>query len=153
MQIYNPILFDSAGTGPAVSWEQDLELPGAEQMQFIKKVLQDRRAYPNLVPDLSLIAGDAGYNDSHVAALKDQDGSDCVLVYTPTGQALTLNLARFYAAAGNDTIEVSWFSPLDGSYQFPTVAGAEDGHLGDVFVPPQEDSHNDWVLILERRDT
>lgn len=141
MQIYIPGLFDPAGSGPAFSWEEDLALPGAAQIQLVKKVLQDRKAYPNLIPENGLIVGDAGKDDHRTIAMT---GEDCVLVYTPTGQEFVLNLDNFYGNVSNDDIRASWYNPIQGIYTDMELAERQIS-----FKPPVEEDHPDWVLVLE----
>lgn len=151
MQIYIPGLFDPAGSGPARSWSEDIHLPGSGQMQFIKKVLSDRRAYPNLVPDQTLILGDAGFNDSHIVAMRDEIGSDCVMVYTPTGEAFTLGLSQFLKDRGSQTaVNSTWYNPLDGTYESFDFSADTQDPAEVIFDPPSGEGHLDWVLVLER---
>ena len=62
MQMYVPGLFDPAGSGPARSWAEDIHLPGAGQIGYIKKAIEDRgnESYFRRVPAQNLIVGDAG---------------------------------------------------------------------------------------------
>lgn len=62
MQMYVPGLFEPAGSGPARSWAEDIHLPGSVQMQYIKKVIEDRGdgSYFQRLPTQHVIIGDAG---------------------------------------------------------------------------------------------
>lgn len=62
MQMYVPGLFEPAGSGPARSWAEDIHLPGAGQMQYIKQTLEDRgeESYFRRIPAQDLIVGEAG---------------------------------------------------------------------------------------------
>jgi len=48
--------------GVALTWDKAIDLPGATQMQHIKKVLLDRgnASYFRRIPDQSIIVGDTG---------------------------------------------------------------------------------------------
>lgn len=150
MQIYVPELFDPAGSGPARSWSEDIHLPGAGQMQFVKKVLTDRKSYPNLVPDQTLITSAKGLNDSHVAALRDEAGSETVLVYSPKGKNFTLDLERFITGSSLTPITSSWYNPVDGTYDVFDASMALENPTEALFQPPTGQDHLDWVLVLER---
>lgn len=49
-------------SGLSIVWYKAINLPGAQQMQFIKKAIMDRgaKAMFSRVPDQSLIVGDTG---------------------------------------------------------------------------------------------
>ncbi|KAL0264080.1 hypothetical protein SLS55_000024 [Diplodia seriata] len=90
--MYVPGLFDTAGSGPAKSWAEDLHLPGAGQMGYIKKAIEDRgdESYFRRVPAQDLIVGDAGTDDKRVTATRDADGS-WIMAYTPTGNKFSVD--------------------------------------------------------------
>ncbi|KAM0280566.1 hypothetical protein ACHAQH_004011 [Verticillium albo-atrum] len=92
MQIYIPELWESAGSGPARSWAEDIHLPGASQMQYISKAVLDcgNATYFSRVPALDIILGDAGHNDKRITATRDAGGS-WIMTYTPTGKPFTLD--------------------------------------------------------------
>ncbi|KAH9885641.1 hypothetical protein F4778DRAFT_759991 [Xylariomycetidae sp. FL2044] len=148
MQMYNPDLFDHAGSGVPVSWTEDLSLAGAAQMHFIQQAITDRgdQGYFSRIPAQDVIMDGTGTNDEHVVATRDQDGS-YIMVYTPIGRELSINTTSL---SGCD-IAASWFDPLTGLYDaFDYTQCGEVGAPG-VFVPPLSSAHADWVLVLEKQ--
>lgn len=49
-------------------------------------------------------------------------------------------------------ISASWYNPLDGSYSsFEFVACEATPKPITEFVPPTDEEHTDWVLVLEQQ--
>lgn len=142
MQWYIPGLYTQDGSGPARSWSEDIQLPGSSQIQNIRKVLTERKAYPNLVPDPTVIIGDAGRDDNRTMALRAEDNS-ALIIYHPTGAVVEINVSCL-----GRPITASWFDPLDGSYTTSVNASATNNATAS-FVPPTNSTHLDWVLVLE----
>lgn len=144
MQFYIPGLFGPAGTGPAISWAQDIHLPGSFQMQFIKKVILDRDGSSlDRVPDQSIIVRNSGYNAKHLVATRDANGR-WLAVYTPTGLPFIVDVSRI-AVHGGSKIKASWFDPLSGRYQSFAISEGKE----ITVTPPTSSTHTDWVLVLE----
>lgn len=76
-------------------------------------------------------------------ALRAADSS-AILVYAPTGDQIELDVSCL--PKGYVT---TWFDPVNGSY-VPSE-GSDGDQFGSiaVFIPPQNDTHSDWVLVLE----
>lgn len=144
MQFYIPGLYGPSGSGPAISWADDIHLPGSGQIQFIKKVILDRDSSPlDRIPDQSIIVGDSGYNGKHLAATRDVNGK-WLAVYTPTGSPFVVDTSKVVLGRGRK-LQGSWFNPLTGSYQNFTTSA--QGNF--KFTPPSASGHVDWVLVLE----
>ncbi|KAF3931032.1 hypothetical protein ABW20_dc0103511 [Dactylellina cionopaga] len=62
MQLYDPAVVTQDGSGPAISWKDEIKYPGAGQMQYIKKAIFDRgnATYYTRVPAQDIIIGNAG---------------------------------------------------------------------------------------------
>jgi hypothetical protein len=147
-------------------WRESLQLPGAGQMQYLRKLIESR---PMLVriPDQNLIVGDANANlldangnpvestDSaattkaiqvkatteRIEATRASDGS-YALIYTAAGRPIT---ARLSLLAG-DTIRAFWYDPRTGS---STLIGETPKTDTQTFTPPDSGKGNDWVLVLD----
>lgn len=142
MQGYIPGLYENANSGPAHSWAEDIHLPGAGQMQHIKKVIMDRKGYFSRIPDQSIIVSDTGENEKHIVATRDSKG-DFIMVYSPYGAAFTLETKSLRKCS----VAASWYDPLQGTYQrfrYNYSAGKMQS-----FQPPVVNTHQDWVLVLE----
>ena len=147
MQAYVPGLFTPDGSGPAESWADALQAPGAAQMQNIQKVITDRKGdYFSRVPAQEILVGDTGVNDQHVVATRNT-GGQYVLVYTPTGKPFSVRTSSL--RLNNKNLKASWFDPVSGIY---TSYPFDEASMGSsqTFTPPSNSSHADWVLVLER---
>jgi Putative collagen-binding domain of a collagenase/Protein of unknown function (DUF4038) len=144
MQFYIPSLFTQDGSGPAFAWDVDIHLPGSSQMQYIKKVILDRPFSPfNRIPDQNIVIGDSGTNGAHIAATRDKNGQ-WLVVYTPTGKPFVVDTGKL-SVRGGQSVNASWYNPLDGSYQAFNWSG-----LGMTKVtPPSVTDHADWALVLD----
>ncbi|KAF2098154.1 hypothetical protein NA57DRAFT_76948 [Rhizodiscina lignyota] len=146
MQAYVPGLYEQDGSGPAESWVDALQAPGAAQMQNIKKVICDRKGdYFSRVPAQEILVGDTGVNDQHVVATRDT-GGEYALVYTPTGKPVTVRMNALRLKSKN--VKASWFDPIAGTYTAFDFDGASAG-ASHTFTSPNNGSHSDWVLVLE----
>jgi hypothetical protein len=144
MQFYILGLFTQDGSGPAFAWDVDIRLPGSSQMQYIKKLLLSRPASPfNRIPDQNIIVGDSGTNGMHVVATRDKDGQ-WLAAYTPTGKPFVIDTGKLSVRNGQ-TINGSWYDPLDGSYQAFSWSGSGVA----TFTPPSVSDHTDWTLVLD----
>lgn len=146
MQAYVPGLYSPDGSGPAESWADALQAPGASQMQNIQKVITDRKGdYFSRVPAQEILVGDTGVNDQHVVATRNTEGQ-YVLIYTPTSKPFTIRMNSLRLSSMN--LKTSWFDPVSGTYaSFDFNAGSRDS--SHTFTPPSNSSHADWVLVLE----
>jgi hypothetical protein len=124
---------------PQRTWKEALDLPGAAQMGYVRKLILSR-PFLTRIPDQSLISGDNPQDSSYCSATRDQDGS-YAFVYTPTGKALQVNTSNLKGK----TLTVQWYNPRSGTY----------GDLNKIqkrqqmtFAPPDSGEAKDWVLIL-----
>ena len=117
-------------------WREAMDQPGATQMKHMRDLLTTHPWW-KLVPDQSLIAGDAGQGSAHLRAARAEDNS-FALIYLPTGRPVTLNLQAFE----NKTLRASWFNPRTGEFtRISPVTGS--------FQPPESGRGIDWVLIVD----
>ncbi|KAI1852281.1 hypothetical protein JX266_002459 [Neoarthrinium moseri] len=146
MQMYIPELYQPSGSGPAISWAEDIHLPGSGQIQYIQKAISDRGggSYYNRVPAQNIIVSPSGTDDKRVTATVDSLGT-WIMVYTPTGDPFSIDIQSLSGC----NVEASWYDPLSGKYTAFKHSQCEDtGHIRH-FTPPQALEHNDWVLVLD----
>lgn len=143
MQFYNPEFFEPSHSGPAISWVEDIHLAGSSQIQYIKKVIMDRSFPFNRIPDQSIIVGDSGTDSKHLAAMRDSNGQ-WLMVYTPVGTPFVIDTNSLKL----DNVKASWYDTLSGIYQ---VFEWEMQRGRNIFSPPLNGTHEDWVLVLERK--
>ena len=120
-------------------WTDGMNLPGAGQMQYLKKLILSR-PYLERIPDQSLIAGDSGERYDHLVATR---GYAYAFLYTYTGRTIPVQMGII----AGDRVKASWYKPSDGS----TIQIGEFNNAGaHEFDPPGAPADgNDWVLVLD----
>lgn len=144
MQFYNPSLYSQDGSGPAIPWYTDINLPGSSQIQYIQKALLDRTNYFSRVPAQDIIVSHAGSNDDRVTATRDSEGK-WIMVYTPTGDAFKIETGGLVGCE----VVGSWFDTVEGVYEEFEYEQCGGNGTAREFVPPRMVENADWVLVLE----
>ena len=138
--------FFDASRNPYISsartdWHRAMDSPGAFQVGYMRR-LMDAHPWNRLLPDQGLILNenpeDAGYQ---VAALSEDD--DFLMVYTPYGRPVTLDLIRL---TGASKIVAYWLNPRDGKTQ---KIGDFVNSGKQTFKPYAAGPGTDWVLVLD----
>jgi hypothetical protein len=138
MQMYNPNS-TKASYGVKEFWFDAINHPGAQQMQFVKKLLLSRPYFERL-PDQSIVAGDAGFQYDVVIATR---GQSYLFVYTYTGRDFKINMGRI----SGDHVRAWWYNPRDGE---ATEIGVFSNSGTLSFDPPGDKQEgNDWILVLD----
>jgi hypothetical protein len=128
-------------TSPLVApWQNSLNAPGAQEMQFVKKLMQSRPVLSR-VPDQSVVTSYTGTGTDHIQATRDAAGS-YALVYAASGQAVSVDMTKITGA----NVRVSWYNPRDGSY---AVVGIAPDIGTQTFAPPTNGYNNDWILVMD----
>jgi hypothetical protein len=127
-------------TGAHVPWEQAMQLPGATQVGYARKLIESG-PYFDRMPDPSMVASMNTTGPHHVQAARAPDGR-YALVYFPESFAVTLRVFQLLASRAS----VEWFDPRTGQRQ--SAGEIEVKTWGThAFTPP---GPGDWVLILTR---
>lgn len=138
MQFYKPTDTKPA-FGARESWTEGINLPGAEQMQYLKKLMLSR-PYLERIPDQSLIAGENGEKYDYLAATR---GKNYAFIYTYAGRNIPVNLGII----PGEKVKASWYRPTDG---LTTEIGEFENTGIHEFDPPGDTiDGNDWVLMLD----
>ncbi len=115
---------------------QALERPGANQMQYLKRLMESKSFFDR-VPANDLLAENFGGAQRQVAT----KGENYILVYCPFGIPCRLKpLARPFSA--------QWMDPRTGDY---LPAKAEQLTDGVQFTPPAAGRNEDFVLVIDFR--
>jgi hypothetical protein len=134
----------AATDGSRAVWRDALHHPGAEQMHFLRQLVE-ARPFLSRVPDQDLIVGEAFAGGDHIQATRGSDGPDgasgsYAFVYSAGGRPFTVELAKLTGSM----VQATWFDPRTGRSiwlgQFP-VRGQRQ------FTPPI--AGEDWVLLLD----
>lgn len=124
--------------GPHFAWYDALDLPGAMQMQYVRKLIE---SHPQLerVPDQSIIK-----ENNLIAAIRIQAirGNDYLYVYTAAGTPFTLLPGKI---KGNK-LKAYWYNPRNGK---TTNAGEVANTTENKFTPPSKGYGQDWVLVVD----
>ncbi len=133
-------------TFPDRTWLEALQRPGAEQMRYLRALIESR-PFHSRIPDQGLLTSDPGLGSNHVRATRDADGG-YGLVYIPNNQTVTVNLERL----SGDRVRAWWFSPRTGKAR---MIGEYDRAGTRTFTTPLEEPPTDldwgpdWVLVLD----
>src|SRR5262249_34210018 len=121
-------------------WREAIQLPGAGQMQFARRLLESR-PFLSRIPDRSLIASDPGKGTDHIQATRDESGS-YALIYTASGKSVTVDLSKL----SGTQVRAHWYDPRRGTALLIGQMG-RDGKR--EFKPPSAGKGHDWVLVLD----
>jgi hypothetical protein len=123
--------------GPHFTWDIAIDLPGANQMQFLRTLIESRPMLDR-VPDQSIVT-DIGGNNDHIQATR---GKDYLFIYTAQGNAFTVNPGKISGKEWTAT----WYDPRNGQIK-------DGGRFREVtaktFTPPDSGYGHDWVLIID----
>ena len=127
-----------AVNGPHIFWQEAMNLPGANQMQYVRRLME---SHPMLerVPDQSLIIENNYVPSERIQATR---GSDYAFIYTSEGKSFTVILSKI---KGN-MLQAYWYNPRDGK----TTNAVNISNKGTKeFIPPSSGYGQDWILILD----
>jgi hypothetical protein len=123
--------------GPLKPWYESLDLPGAIQMTYVRKLMESRPMLER-VPDQSILAENfAGFD--HLQATR---GKDYLFVYSQLGKPFTLNMGKI----SGKRLKGYWYNPRNGK---ALTAGNFANQQTQKFTPPTQGTANDWVLVLD----
>jgi hypothetical protein len=132
------------------TWQEALDLPGATQMGYLKKLMESRPML-EMVPDQAIIVEGQGVCGSYSPAIR---GKSFAFVYIPTGNKLTIKLGTI----SGKKIKASWFNPRTG--ELTAIAEFENRGERSFEVPGMSKDLSwlrsgrgcDWVLVLDDAD-
>jgi hypothetical protein len=123
--------------GPHFPWYVALDLPGAKQMKYLRRLMESR-SFRDRVPDQSLLS-DSRHAHDRIQATR---GNDYIFVYTTQGKPFTLNTTKI---AGKEHV-AHWYNPRTGEI---IAAGKFPSNPSKEFTPPTQGYGHDWVLVLD----
>jgi Protein of unknown function (DUF4038)/Putative collagen-binding domain of a collagenase len=135
-QFYSP--YREAVNGPKIFWQEAMELPGANQMKFVRKLMESRPILER-VPDQSLIVEHDLPAAERIQATR---GNDYAFIYSAAGKSFTVILGKITGTKLN----ITWYNPRNGEIKKSdqvTNTGQQK------FTPPTSGYGQDWVLILD----
>jgi len=127
-----------AVNGPHVYWQEAMDLPGANQMQYVRRLIE---SHPMLerIPDQSIIE-----ESNYAAAERVQAtrGEDYAFIYTAAGKSFTAINGKIKGG----TLHAYWYNPRNGK---TTEIGNIPNSGNKKFIPPSTGYGQDWVLVLD----
>jgi hypothetical protein len=124
--------------GPHIFWYEAVDLPGANQMRYVRKLME---SHPMLdrVPDQSAVLEG---NNTPAERVQAARGKDYLFVYSAAGKPFTVVANKIAGASLN----AYWYNPRDGKTQdISTVSNSKS----NKFTPPSSGYGQDWVLVLD----
>ena len=134
MQMHKPGDTD-ASYGVGECWCDEINAPGAAQMQHLKNLILSRPFFER-VNDQPVLAGQNGTRYERVTATR---GSSYLFVYTYTGRPFQIQMGRI----SGKQAQAYWYNPRTGQ---ATDIGNLPNQGVQTFTPPDR---NDWVLVLD----
>lgn len=123
--------------GPHLPWYVAVDLPGAGQMQYLKKLIESRPMFDR-VPDQTIITDGLHANDR----IQATRGNDYIFVYSAQGKKFTVTTAKI----SGQEITSYWYNPRNGEVKEieKSVKKAQQ-----EFTPPTSGYGQDWVLVID----
>lgn len=140
MQMYQPSY--SPAYGATEPWWESLHNPGAQQMQYLKKLIL---AFPffDRVPDQSVISSDNGERYDRAIATR---GKDYILIYNYSNKTIEVDMTKISGAKK----KAWWFSPVDGKVEY---IGEFNNSKNSFYHDSGHRAGNDKVLIVTDTNT
>lgn len=124
--------------GPHMAWSDALELPAANQMQYVRRLMESRPMLER-VPDQSLIVEN---NYPPAERIQATRGKSYAFVYTAAGKPFTVNMGKI----SGKNVKTAWMNPRTGEIK-------DNGTMANTgqqkFTPAGSGYGQDWVLILD----
>ena len=127
-----------AVNGPHVFWQQALELPGALEMKFVRRLMESRPLLDR-IPDQTIVVENDLASHERIQATR---GKDYIFVYSSTGKSFTVNAGKI----SGKQLNAFWFDPKNGKTK---DAGQFDNKATNKFTPPDSGYGKDWILIID----
>lgn len=122
------------------TWKEALELPGAQQMQYLKKLVRSR-PYFERIPDQQPVDSPK-VGDEHIRVTY---GKDYLFCYLPLGGAVEINSGFI----SGKKVKAWWYNPRNGE---ATEIGVFENTGKLRFNAPSQGRNFDWVLVLDNLD-
>ncbi|MBL4678497.1 MAG: glycoside hydrolase family 140 protein [Mucilaginibacter sp.] len=135
-QMYSPQ--HEALNGPHMFWYEAVDLPGANQMRFVRRLIEARPMLDR-VPDQTMVKESDKPAPERIQAAR---GKDYAFVYSAEGKPFTLLANKI----SGDKLTAYWYNPRDGKVK---EGGQVSNKQDNKFTPPTNGYGQDWVLVLD----
>jgi hypothetical protein len=123
--------------GPHFPWYVALDLPGAAQMKYLRRLIESRPMLDR-VPDQSLVSQMLNAHDR----IQATRGKDYIFIYTTQGKPVTINMGKI---SGKE-VRAFWYNPKNGETK---EIGRSQNSGQQQFNPPTSGYGHDWVLVMD----
>ncbi len=123
---------------PLKTWFESLDLPGANQMVHVRRLMESRPILTR-IPSQEILEKEAGAGVHHVSACRCSTGK-WAMIYLPTAQEMKIKASLLSGAQ----INAWWFDPRTGVAE--SIGTFEKASL-PAFTSPGMGP--DWVLVLD----
>jgi hypothetical protein len=124
--------------GPHIYWQEALNLPGANQMQYVRKLIESH-LMPERIPDQTLIKEKDLTPAQRIQATR---GDDYAFIYSAQGLPFTVYLDKIKG----EVLHAYWYDPRNGK---TTDIGNIKNEGEKKFDPPSKGYGHDWVLVID----
>ena len=122
---------------PISTWEEALNAPGGQQMQYISELMQSRPIVGR-VPDQSLIAS----GDS--TKIRATRGDGYAFIYSTSGQTIEIALGKI----SGDNVNIWSYNPRTGEAK-ALKNGLENSGVYTFTPEGIQEFGNDWVVVID----
>ena len=124
--------------GPHVYWQEALELPGANQMTIVRRLMESRPLLDR-IPDQSLIIENDYPPAERIQATR---GKNYAFVYSTAGKPFTMKPGKI----SGRKLKTAWLNPRTGEMK---DNGTTSNQAQQKFTPPTSGYGQDWVLVID----
>jgi hypothetical protein len=135
-QMYSPKR--RAVNGPLFYWYEAIHRPGAQQMRFVRELMESR-PFLSRVPDQSLVAEALGGAD-HIAVTR---GDGYAFVYSAQGRSFQVRMGKI----AGERVKAWWYNPRNGAVT--AIDTFENSGTREFVCPSLGGLGSDWVLVLD----
>lgn len=121
------------------TWLEALVRPGAEQVQYLRALLESR-PFLSRIPDQAVLAMELGVGSHHLQATRDANGA-YLMVYLPTPRPVTVQLSSL----AGPMARAWWYDPCTGQVSY--IGKMATTSTPVTFTPPV--AGLDWVLVVD----
>lgn len=130
---------------PFHSWSDAIDLPGANEMKYIRNLIESRNMLER-IPDQSILLNG---NETASERIQATRGKDYIFIYSAGGKPISLNAEKI----NWDHIRAAWYDPRTGKTRSIGDFKKSDLKTFDPPLPPNSpvpSQKEDWVLILDK---
>ncbi|MGL6194097.1 MAG: glycoside hydrolase family 140 protein [Thermoguttaceae bacterium] len=131
---------------PLMPWYKAIEQPGAEQMQYGRKLIESR-PFLTRIPDMNILVPDRvtsavpGSGIYRFAATRDTEGT-YAFIYVPVGREFSVRMDTITG----EKVRAWWYNPRNGE---ASLIGEFSNTGEKKFISPTPGEHIDWILVLD----